>query len=132
MMAGVIGLAALLLSVKMAGRNKQPDRPRIASASTERNRQITNSLKNLPIAFEPNFGQAPARAQFVAHGGGYTLMLEPGKAALMLNKCGNTGRSPASLLTKPVAHAVPIADGSFTKPVALTTEFLGANRAASV
>ena len=36
----------------------------------------------LPVAFEPNQGQAPGQVQFLAHGRGYSLALQPGRAEL--------------------------------------------------
>jgi hypothetical protein len=36
----------------------------------------------LPMSFEPNVGQADARAQYLARGNGYTLLLTAGEAVL--------------------------------------------------
>ena len=48
----------------------------------------------LPLAFEPNRGQAPHQAQFVAHGNGYGLTLQPGRAELSVRG----GRIAATLV----------------------------------
>ena len=39
-------------------------------------------LTKLPLAFEPNRGQADAREQYLARGAGYTIALRPGGAAI--------------------------------------------------
>ena len=44
---------------------------------------VAGAHGKLPMAFEPNQGQAPADAQFVAHGNGYSVTLTPGKAELI-------------------------------------------------
>ncbi len=48
----------------------------------------------LPIAFEPNQGQAPGQSQFIAHGNGYALTLSAAKAELI----SHGGRLSATLL----------------------------------
>lgn len=42
------------------------------------------AYERLPLAFEPNQGQAPAGARFLARGGGYTIVLRDGGAELLL------------------------------------------------
>src|SRR5262245_48550708 len=48
----------------------------------------TSRYGNLPLSFEPNRGQAPAEADFLAHGSGYELFLGAGDAVLSLDGHG--------------------------------------------
>lgn len=49
-----------------------------------------SALGRLPLAFEPNVGQADPSAGFVSHGAGYTLALSPTRAVLGLRGTAKT------------------------------------------
>jgi hypothetical protein len=60
-----------------------------------------------PLSFEPNQGQADARAQFVSHGGGYALLLRPDEAVLAVRQT-----AADSVLDMRLVGAEPDAPGS--------------------
>ena len=68
-----VALAALAILIGLL--------PRFAAAAGTSVRSI---LRDQPLAFVPNRGQAGPRAQFVARGDGYALALEPTQAVLSL------------------------------------------------
>ena len=49
---------------------------------------MTESLHNLPLAFERNSGQAPAVTDFLARGAGYGVALSRGNAHILLRRAG--------------------------------------------
>jgi hypothetical protein len=51
---------------------------------------VATNYGQLPLAFEPNVGQAAAGVNFVAHGTGYGLALTPTEAVLALGHNGDT------------------------------------------
>ncbi len=51
----------------------------------------------LPMAFEPNEGQADEKVRFISHGSGYTLFLTSEEAFLLLRRPGN-GRAQAGVV----------------------------------
>ena len=55
----------------------------------------------LPLAFEPNQGQADPTVKFLARGPGYGLFFAPGETVLVLTppQAGGTGRRPGASLT---------------------------------
>ena len=63
-------------------RSSEGSAPGLATRSTGR------VGANLPLAFEPNLGQAGRPTAFVARGPGYSLMLDPTKVRLTLTKAG--------------------------------------------
>jgi hypothetical protein len=52
---------------------------------------LTESLHNLPLAFERNSGQAPATADFLARGAGYGVALYRGNAHISLHGAETSG-----------------------------------------
>jgi hypothetical protein len=60
-----------------------------------------------PLSFEPNQGQADARAQFVSHGGGYALLLRPDEAVFAVRQS-----AAATVLDMRLVGANPNAQGS--------------------
>jgi hypothetical protein len=50
------------------------------------------NFASIPLSFEPNQGQMDPRAQFVAHGPGYSLYLTPGEAYVSLEQQPAGGR----------------------------------------
>ena len=63
--------------------------------------RIQQSYGHLPLAFEPNEGQADPRIQFMAHGPGYNLVLA-GTQAVLLLKTTALETAPAANGKKPV------------------------------
>jgi len=47
---------------------------------------IAGSYGHTPLSFEPNRGQSDAAVQFLARGAGYTVLLQPDLATLLLNR----------------------------------------------
>lgn len=60
----------------------------------------------LPLAFEPNAGQAAAGVDFVAHGPGYALSLSSANAALALHHQGGADLIAMSLVNRRSTEAV--------------------------
>ena len=58
-------------------------------------RQLRASLGMLPLAFEPNQGQAGPGVKFLAHGSGYQLYLNSGQAILELPEVSGNPKSGA-------------------------------------
>jgi hypothetical protein len=75
------------------------------------------SYAQLPLAFEPNEGQTTAN--FLAHGSGYTLLLNAGQATLGLQQAAPQGSSSANALASPGTTEV------------LSMRLVGANSAAT-
>lgn len=74
-----IGLAGLVL---LAGLTPvQAAGPAVQATAT-----LPDSALNLPLAFEPNLGQADAETQFLARGPGYAMLLHPQGALLTLGR----------------------------------------------
>ncbi len=81
---------------------------------------------SLPLEFEANRGQAPARFSFVAHGPNYSLGLAPREITLSLRR--SDAASPADI---PSALAAQSA-ASTTRTAQLHLRLLGANQKAAV
>jgi hypothetical protein len=47
-------------------------------------RSTDSELRPMPLVFEPNLGQAAPGVQFLAHAGGYLVLLEPSRTRLVL------------------------------------------------
>lgn len=99
----LVGLVVitLLSTLTGAGARVSPDlaanaasRPAAPSAA-----RTADAYARLPLAFEPNVGQAPAGIDFVAHGPGYALALQGGSALLSIQAGAkvpeNTGHPPS-------------------------------------
>jgi len=71
------------------------NRGRISSSSTASSLRLNSSYGHLPLAFEPNQGQADGRAQFLCHGNGYSMSLTSQGMVLSLRK-PRTGPFPQS------------------------------------
>lgn len=84
-------------------------------------------LGRLPVAFEPNLGQAAAPVKFLAHGSGYGLFLTSHEAVLSLS-AGRQGNS-APMVRMQFADANPAADVSATENLpGHTNYFIGNDR----
>jgi hypothetical protein len=64
------------------------------------------SYGQLPLAFEPNQGQAAAPADFLAHGSGYTLLLNANQATLGLQRAAPQSSSSPNATQAPAATQV--------------------------
>ena len=67
----------------------------------ERSAKVVHEYAKLPMGFEPNVGQADAKAKFLARGEGYTVFLTPGEAVLGLRN--GTATKPRELERDSVA-----------------------------
>ena len=74
----------------------------VASSSDTRNLKFAESYGRLPLAFEPNNGQAEPEAQFVARGKGYGLSLQGDQAVLALEYPDKNGRDECRTESSPV------------------------------
>src|SRR5665811_992660 len=57
-----------------------------ASITSRQQIQLNSSYGKLPLAFEPNQGQADPSVKFLARGSGYTLFVTAQEAVLSLKK----------------------------------------------
>src|SRR5262245_7363410 len=55
---------------------------RLLSGSSLASNQLLTSYGQLPLSFEPNLGQAPARVQFLTRSGGFGVSLTAAEAVL--------------------------------------------------
>jgi uncharacterized protein (TIGR03437 family) len=67
---------------------------------------LTDMLRGVPLAFEPNRGQAESEAKFVAHGTGYSIFLNAREAVLRLGSSKDSwlrirplGANPSPLIS---------------------------------
>lgn len=82
-------------------------------------------VTHLPVVFEPNRGQADSRAQYLAHGPGYSLLLSPGETVIKLRRPDtNVGASWRTFLLK-------LADRASPKSATLRLRLLDANEGTS-
>jgi hypothetical protein len=99
---------------------------RLRPSTTPEKQVAMSSYLQLPLDFEANEGQAPARFDFVAHGLGYSLGLSPGVATLSLQHIAtHTGRA-----TLPVTLRAALPEPVSSTPLEL--RLVGANPAAVV
>ncbi len=104
---------------KPAGPNPPPSPQRGLAVA------LPNNYGKLPLSFEPNHGQAPPEAKFIAHGPGYTMLLTADEAVLLLRS-----KAGAKLLSSLLPEGEP--ETSAEKTTTLRMKLRGANRAAGV
>ncbi|HLV81787.1 MAG TPA: hypothetical protein VKT32_15980, partial [Chthonomonadaceae bacterium] len=96
--AAMLGLA--LLAALPAAAGPQTGLPPLRNVSPSRKaaacRQMQAAYGKLPLAFEPNRGQADPNIRFLARGSGYSLFLAAGQAVLALSKHTPSPRFTAS------------------------------------
>jgi hypothetical protein len=80
-LAFLIGLATLVASISAT--------PTFA-ASTAFSPRLIEAYGRVPIAFEPNRGQADPAVQYLARGSGYTVLLTADEAVLALQRGGRS------------------------------------------
>jgi hypothetical protein len=91
--------------------------------------KFAESYGRLPLAFEPNQGQADSQVQYLSHGNGYTLFLTASEAVLVLQKPRANPHSKHGKFKngkkggKFAASSAPV---SHTSPVALHMKLEGA------
>jgi len=139
-------MAALLspLGIQAPGRDNRPtiekakaaarvharaasDRPRVTNVTAGQSRRVAVDLKNLPLSFEPNEGQAHKRVSFISHAAGMSLFLSPAETVIYLRKQPSPGLfEVASAGTTPVQ--IPATRGNQSTQAALRIKFIGANR----
>src|SRR5215472_4993610 len=91
MRSAIIFLFLLLLGFLLVRRDvlHQDHGANVPSHATE----PRGSLGKLPLAFEPNLGQAQREVKFLAHGNGYGLYLNSSSAVLALGSPSRGARS---------------------------------------
>jgi hypothetical protein len=78
-----------IVAVELSASQAAPGRP--ASASKPKaDSKISAGFVGLPLAFEPNEGQADPATKFISRGRGYTLMLDGDEAVLLLRRSSAT------------------------------------------
>ncbi len=79
--------------------------PLAAQVATQHSPHSTAAYGKVPLYFERNDGQADPAAKFVAHGPGYSILLQPTAATLVLQHAANThgGRLNAAAPEQPEA-----------------------------
>jgi uncharacterized protein (TIGR03437 family) len=105
----MLRLAALLLPVLLFGVTLGTDAQgarRDAATPDGAPTVTTNVLRGVPLAFEPNRGQAESEAKFVAHGAGYSILLNAREAVLRLGSSKDSwlrirplGANPSPLIS---------------------------------
>src|SRR5438132_1509515 len=85
----IAGLAVLSTIVLVGGsalsRSFHPAKPSVGRIAAS-HREIARAVGKLPLAFEPNVGQADSRVRFISRERGSTLLLAPTQAALSLRR----------------------------------------------
>jgi len=99
----VLGLLSLAVLSALSGR---PVAAGAVSTPPEAPSRVKSILRDLPLAFEANHGQAGAAAQFVARGDGYALRLDPAGATLSL---AGPGQQRAAAIRMTIEGASPTA-----------------------
>jgi len=92
-----------------------------ARANIQAGSEVVTEYGRLPLAFEPNLGQANPEAKFLARGAGYELFLTPKESVFVLN----TGEKK-SITTKQDSGLRPAASGH--SAAVLRMRLLGANK----
>lgn len=118
--------------------HSEPEAAPIAADATER---TAPALASIPMSFEPNVGQADARARFLARGSSYSVLLGDGEAVLSLPgtsgaRAEQRGKTPQSVLAKhgnALWHDAPTSEAKSKRASAgdaLRMRFVGANASA--
>src|SRR4051812_13566364 len=84
-----------------------------APATPSRSPSRLETYGQLPLSFEPNRGQAPADARFVAYGAGSRLLVTPSGATLELSRAAGREQAPETVtatLQMRIEGADPAAD----------------------
>src|SRR6202051_748375 len=92
-----------------------------ARANIQAGSEVVTEYGKLPLAFEPNLGQANPEAKFLARGAGYELFLTPKESVFVLNTGGKK-----SSTTKQNSGLRPAASGH--SAAVLRMRLLGANK----
>ena len=103
---------------KPAGPNPPPSPQRGLAVA------LPNNYGRLPLSFEPNQGQAPPEAKFIAHGPGYTMLLTADEVTLLLRS-----KAGANLLSTLLSDDGP---QTAAETATLRMKLRGANRAAHI
>jgi hypothetical protein len=93
--------------------------------------QANPAYAKLPLAFEPNLGQADPQTQFLARGKGYTLALKPTEARLALKRPKATGKRQQATGERQIFE-VPAADSGQPPTDELRLKLIDANPAATI
>lgn len=95
----VVSISIFLVSFVAAVHSQTPSDSRSAAASTPAGQLAVRAANSnsLPLAFEPNEGQADPSVRFLAHAAGQLLLLKDGEAMLQLR--GSAGQKSPSRFT---------------------------------
>jgi hypothetical protein len=91
------------------------------SANRQTAATVASQYGKLPMAFEPNLGQANQEAKFLARGPGYELFLTPNESVFLLNP-----GSKNSVAAGPKSHSAGLTSSS--EAAVLRMKLLGANK----
>src|SRR2546427_2897345 len=125
----LIGVGFLLLMLMQRGAVPMYARKAIAKASGP---QTMMAYARLPLSFEPNHGQTDPQVQFLTRGPGYTLLLTPTEALLVLREAetrkAKNPEFPFPSFASFVTESPSEVEGSaLSKRIALRIKFVGAN-----
>lgn len=83
------------------------------------------SYGKLPLSFEENRGQADARARFLSHGNGYSILLTPSTVLVNLDAAGKTGTRRSTIqMSFPGADSTPSITGT-ERQIGVSSYFIG-------
>ncbi len=100
-----------------------------SSAEPTPQHRFFRALVTLPLAFEPNQGQAAKPVEFLARAPHLSLFLTPSEAIITLNNGLSQGSSRLSHMTMVAAGATTAPRASVPTPTTLQMRFIGANQA---
>lgn len=107
-----------------------PHRPAVAIAAARPRRPVVHLA--MPLAFEPNRGQANPRARFVAHGSGYALDLNAQGAVLTLgSRAADPSGAPSHGRQRHLRYPRPRTTSPRPAVVRLTLVVVGGNPTAA-
>src|SRR4051794_3339056 len=75
----LVGMLAVFVGTAHAAPNGNANEGSIAKRG-----RMTNTLANLPLAFEPNYGQAAGEVRFMSRAPGYLLQLTATEARMII------------------------------------------------
>ncbi|UFP92726.1 beta strand repeat-containing protein [Gloeobacter morelensis] len=115
----MLSAVALLATLLPIGAHITQARTATERLSPDTQARIGETFGKLPMRFEPNVGQTDSRVQYVSRGPGYSLLLGPTEAVMLL---GTPDRSKSKLRSSMTA-----AERSEPKTAAIRMNLVGAN-----
>ncbi|WP_164929485.1 FG-GAP-like repeat-containing protein [Gloeobacter violaceus] len=114
-----LSAVALLATLLLIGAHITQARTAAERPAPNTQARIGETFGKLPMRFEPNVGQTDSRVQYVSRGPGYSLLLGPTEAVVLL---GRADRSKSKLRSSMTA-----AEQSEPKTAAIRMRLVGAN-----